>query len=108
MLRCAATRQGSPTVTLTGGGVDMLLRGLRAAQVVENQHVLLMEPPEETLALVAGWITTVSCALPMSPLTVVFWRTQRVVLVAWAPADVIAAAANAPFHNRCGAGGGVS
>ena len=26
----------APTVTLTGGGVDMLLRGLRAAQVVEN------------------------------------------------------------------------
>ena len=61
----------------------MLLRGLRAAQVVENQHVPLAEPPEKTLTLVAGWITTVSCALPMSPLMVVFWRTQRVLLVVW-------------------------
>ena len=31
----------------------------------------------------------------MSPLTVVFWRTQRVLLVAWASAAVIAA--NAPY-----------
>lgn len=37
MLRCAATRRGAAaTVALAGGIVDMLLQGLRTAQVVED------------------------------------------------------------------------
>ena len=68
---------------------------LRTAQVVENSACSPRGTARRTLVLVAGWITVVGWVLPMSPLTAVFLRAWRALLVLWAPAAVIAA--NAPY-----------